>query len=73
MPSVSLPNGASSLPPKVLSLLERFERIYLWMDDDLPGQVTHISTSFLLLSGLVGRSKEVCAKARIAQVLHCTL
>jgi hypothetical protein len=39
MPCVSLPNGASSLPPKVLPLLERFDRIYLWMDDDVAGQV----------------------------------
>lgn len=39
MPAISLPNGAGSLPPQVLPLLERFERIYLWMDDDVPGQV----------------------------------
>lgn len=38
VPAVSLPNGASSLPLGVLPLLERFEKIYLWMDDDGPGQ-----------------------------------
>lgn len=30
--------GASSLPLDVLPLLERFDRIYLWMDNDAPGQ-----------------------------------
>lgn len=37
-PAVSLPNGASSLPPDVLPLLERFDKIYLWMDHDGAGQ-----------------------------------
>jgi len=36
--AISLPNGASSLPTEVLPLLERFRRIYLWMDNDGPGQ-----------------------------------
>ncbi len=36
-PSISLPNGANSLPPEVLPLLEDFERIYVWMDDDAAG------------------------------------
>jgi twinkle protein len=36
--AVSLPNGARSLPPVLLSWLERFRRIYLWLDDDIPGQ-----------------------------------
>jgi len=39
IPAVSLPNGASSLPPEVLPLLERFEKIYLFLDNDAPGQV----------------------------------
>ncbi|KAF2075894.1 hypothetical protein CYY_002785 [Polysphondylium violaceum] len=38
IPTVSLPNGANSLPVNLLPLLERFEKIYLWMDDDVPGQ-----------------------------------
>lgn len=37
-PAVSLPNGARSLPLEVLPQLERFKRIYLWMDDDVAGQ-----------------------------------
>lgn len=37
--AVSLPNGASSLPTSVLPLLERFSRIYIWMDNDASGQV----------------------------------
>jgi len=35
--AVSLPNGARSLPPALLTWLERFKRIYLWLDDDIPG------------------------------------
>ena len=35
--AVSLPNGCRSLPVEVLPLLERFERILLWMDSDSPG------------------------------------
>uniref|UniRef100_M4BHJ2 SF4 helicase domain-containing protein n=1 Tax=Hyaloperonospora arabidopsidis (strain Emoy2) TaxID=559515 RepID=M4BHJ2_HYAAE len=38
MAAVSLPNGCQSLPPSVLPLLERFKRIYLWLDDDASGQ-----------------------------------
>lgn len=38
VPAVSLPNGASSLPLEVLPLLERFDKVYLWMDHDGPGQ-----------------------------------
>jgi twinkle protein len=37
-PSISLPNGCRSLPDQVLPLLERFEKIYLWMDNDGPGR-----------------------------------
>eukprot|EP01088_Endostelium_zonatum_P000208 TRINITY_DN1034_c2_g1_i1.p1 TRINITY_DN1034_c2_g1~~TRINITY_DN1034_c2_g1_i1.p1 ORF type:complete len:899 (-),score=259.30 TRINITY_DN1034_c2_g1_i1:44-2740(-) len=35
--TISLPNGASSLPVQVLPLLERFSKIYLWMDNDKAG------------------------------------
>ena len=38
LPAVSLPNGCRSLPVQVLPLLERFEKVYLWMDNDTPGQ-----------------------------------
>lgn len=37
VPAVSLPNGARSLPVSLLPALERFRKIYLWMDDDVPG------------------------------------
>eukprot|EP00189_Rhodosorus_marinus_P000956 CAMPEP_0113960114 /NCGR_PEP_ID=MMETSP0011_2-20120614/4528_1 /TAXON_ID=101924 /ORGANISM="Rhodosorus marinus" /LENGTH=770 /DNA_ID=CAMNT_0000971517 /DNA_START=261 /DNA_END=2573 /DNA_ORIENTATION=- /assembly_acc=CAM_ASM_000156 len=38
VPAVSLPNGANSLPVELLPSLERFEKIYLWMDDDHVGR-----------------------------------
>eukprot|EP00808_Paulinella_micropora_P023520 g12676.t1 len=38
LPAISLPNGASSLPVDLLPALERFNKIYLFMDDDAPGQ-----------------------------------
>lgn len=37
-PAISVPNGCNSLPIDILPLLERFEKIYLWFDDDVPGQ-----------------------------------
>ena len=37
LPSVSLPNGANSLPLSLLRFFERFERIYLWLDADEVG------------------------------------
>ena len=40
--SVSLPNGASHLPIQLLPWLERFQRIYLWLDDDLPGRESSV-------------------------------
>lgn len=38
LPTVSLPNGCRNLPVEVLPMMERFERVYLWMDNDAPGQ-----------------------------------
>ncbi|KAL0491572.1 Peo1 [Acrasis kona] len=38
LPAISLPNGCRSLPVDLLPLLEKFTKIYLWMDDDIPGQ-----------------------------------
>ncbi len=38
VPAVSLPNGCSSLPTELLPRLENFSRIYLWLDNDKPGQ-----------------------------------
>jgi twinkle protein len=37
-PAVSLPNGCRSLPVEVLPMLEQFEKVYLWMDNDAPGR-----------------------------------
>ena len=34
VPAVSLPNGANSFPLEWLPQLERFKKIYLWLDDD---------------------------------------
>ena len=39
LPSISLPNGCNSLPVELIPLLERFERIYLWLDNDKSGDV----------------------------------
>jgi twinkle protein len=36
--AVSLPNGCRSFPVELLPWLERFERVYLWMDDDVAGR-----------------------------------
>lgn len=38
IPSVSLPNGVHSLPPQILPWLEKYEIIYLWLDNDEAGQ-----------------------------------
>jgi twinkle protein len=38
MYALSLPNGARSLPVEVLPMLERFDRIYLWTDNDAAGR-----------------------------------
>lgn len=38
MPAISLPSGCRNLPIDLLPLLERFEKIYLWMDNDNAGQ-----------------------------------
>ena len=38
MAAISLPFGANHLPLEVLPWLERFERIYLWLDSDEVGK-----------------------------------
>ena len=38
LPAISLPNGARSLPVDLLPCVERFVKIYLWMDYDTAGQ-----------------------------------
>jgi twinkle protein len=37
VPTVSLPNGARSLPVELLPWMEQFQRIFLWMDEDGAG------------------------------------
>lgn len=39
LPCLSLPFGASVLPYQLLNYLEKFERVYLWMDFDEIGQL----------------------------------
>ena len=33
IPAIALPRGPTQLPVDVLPLLERFKRIYLWLED----------------------------------------
>lgn len=37
IPAISLPNGCNSLPVELIPLLERFTKIYLWLDNDKSG------------------------------------
>lgn len=39
LPAISLPNGCNSLPMELIPLLERFTRIYLWLDNDKSGKM----------------------------------
>jgi twinkle protein len=57
IPSISLPNGAHSLSPMLLPLLERFEKIYLWLDNDEAGQgsLEHFATK-------LGKSRTLIVK-----------
>ena len=67
VPAVSLPNGCRSLPVEVLPQLERFEKIYLWMDHDIPGQegaekfATKLGPNRCLLVSLVWSFLHACA------------
>jgi twinkle protein len=37
-PAVSLPNGCRSFPTDILVLMERFDTVHIWMDNDGPGR-----------------------------------
>ena len=37
--ALSLPQGASHLPDQLIPLLERFEKVILWMDNDKAGEL----------------------------------
>ena len=39
VPALSLPNGVNGLKDDLVEVLDRFERIYLWTDNDEPGRV----------------------------------
>lgn len=39
IPSLSLPQGANSLPDTILPYLDQFEKIILWMDNDDAGKM----------------------------------
>ncbi|KAI8967757.1 P-loop containing nucleoside triphosphate hydrolase protein [Mycotypha africana] len=39
IPAVSLPTSNYQLQESILPLLDRFKRIYLWLDDDVDGQI----------------------------------
>ncbi|RCI00746.1 hypothetical protein CU098_004081 [Rhizopus stolonifer] len=39
IPSVSIPSANYQLQESVLPLLDRFKRVYLWLDDDVEGQM----------------------------------
>ena len=40
IPAISLPNGCNSLPVELIPLLERFTKVYLWLDNDKSGERT---------------------------------
>jgi hypothetical protein len=39
IPTLSLPQGANSLPDTILPYLDQFEEIILWMDNDEAGKL----------------------------------
>jgi hypothetical protein len=45
LPAISLPNGCNSLPTDLIPLLERFTRIYLWLDNDKSGECSAVQSS----------------------------
>jgi hypothetical protein len=42
---VSLPNGATNLPPNTIPYFNKFDKIYLWMDADQAGQISALQFS----------------------------
>jgi Toprim-like len=74
VPAISLPNGCNSLPPELLQLLERFEKIYLWMDNDKAGQVRNNAPRAVRQSSL-GESPrvEICFQKGIACPYYLSL
>lgn len=50
LPVVSLPNGCNNLPPDLVLRLERFSKIYLWLDNDVD-LIAIVFPDFLISSG----------------------
>jgi twinkle protein len=48
LPAISLPQGATSLPDKLLPILNQFEKIVLWMDNDEAGKLGAEKISYKL-------------------------
>jgi twinkle protein len=59
VPTVSLPNGVNSLPPTILPWLEKFEKIYLWLDNDQAGQA-----SIEPFAAKLGKTRTVIVKTK---------
>lgn len=70
VPVVSLPNGCNSLPPELIAQLERFKKIYLWMDNDKSG--IEASEKFMRKLG-ISRCVIVRPPQNTIQVLLLTL
>jgi hypothetical protein len=49
LPVVSLPNGCNSLPPELVAKLERFTKIYLWLDNDVSHILSIVHLEHLLI------------------------
>ena len=47
-PTISLPQGANSLPDSLLPYLDRFESIILWADNDEAGKLAEEKIGFKL-------------------------
>lgn len=48
LPAISLPQGATSLPDKLIPMLNQFEKIVLWMDNDDAGRLGAEKISYKL-------------------------
>lgn len=48
LPAISLPQGANSLPDKLIPSLHQFQKIILWMDNDEAGRLGADKISYKL-------------------------
>lgn len=63
MPAVSLPQGASNLPDDLLPYFERFDKIILWMDNDIAGTINVEKIAYKL-----GEKRTVIVKHNIKDI-----